>query len=275
MVKKAIGGAVVALFSLLLVEGILALLGLPRSIYTGDPAKVWWVDSDLTERVQHIEEQSSFELRTDSHGFRGDGPPEGKEWWLALGCSTTFGWGVSEEETWVMLLSKQLGIPIVNGGVPGWSTEQAREGLKRWAHLSPALVLISYGVRDAQLASLEDRASQGTPWLLQRRLLRLMMGVLKPKASVASQGTVARVSPDRYGENLSAIELLWPQAKVVYFSFPQQDKHVLYEAEMEARAAIKLEQPAPDLFFSSDPIHLQPEGHRWLAEQLATSLQRK
>jgi lysophospholipase L1-like esterase len=103
-------------------------------------------------------------VRTNAHGFR-DAPfrisrPPGGIRILALGDSSTFGYGVSPEETYPRLLARLLEkrfpgrpIEVLNAGTPGWSAANgaawlAREGLA----LRPDVVIVSFGYNE-QLGS--------------------------------------------------------------------------------------------------------------------------
>jgi lysophospholipase L1-like esterase len=88
----------------------------------------------------------------NEHGFRGPLPvvprPTGAERVLLLGDSTWFGFEVDDDRTLAALLEARLeqrGIAgdVVNGGVPGYSTEQTRTELDElgWGY-QPTLLLI-------------------------------------------------------------------------------------------------------------------------------------
>ncbi len=99
-------------------------------------------------------------LRTNSRGYPGPdvepGPHPGTYRILALGDSSTFGWGVESAEVYPLVLRDELRrrhpgrpIEVVNLGVCGYSSLQGlvlleREGLA-W---EPDLVTISYGSND-------------------------------------------------------------------------------------------------------------------------------
>ena len=64
-------------------------------LYRGSPHSYWELRPNLDlDEVPHLEEGTTFSVRTNDMGLR-DGPtPTESPWVLALGCSTTFGWGV-------------------------------------------------------------------------------------------------------------------------------------------------------------------------------------
>jgi lysophospholipase L1-like esterase len=71
---------------------------------------------------------------------------------LAIGDSTTFGWGVGDDETYCAVLERQLGvavparpIEVVNGGVVSYDLNKSARLLRRFAsELDPDLVLVGF-----------------------------------------------------------------------------------------------------------------------------------
>ena len=264
--KKAFFGFIFALLIVLFSEVFFQVFNIPdRGIYEGDPATVWWLKPNLEDSLSHPD-SGSFRLSTGEDGFRGVPPPVTGEWVLVLGCSTTFGWGVDDEKAWPTLLSQMSGVHIVNGGVPGWTTHQALSGLNRWKAHKPTQVLISYGVRDAQLASHEDKASQPTPFIFKSQLMRLF-GRLFPPSS--SHGTVPRVSLSDYKANLRTIAALFGATPTHSMVFPQKDIDLGYaDALRNTIPALDVGNFDDSNFFDADPIHLNERGNQLLAERL-------
>ena len=90
--KKAGLGILIAILLLFVAELLLKVLNIPhRGIYEGDPATLWWLRSNLN--IEMKGPKGTFNISTNDKGLRGDGK---KGDWLALGCSTTFGWGVEK-----------------------------------------------------------------------------------------------------------------------------------------------------------------------------------
>jgi len=101
----------------------------------GYPKVIEYTESDIPERwnkqwsrkgaldSKYYQEQTSktFTYSLNSQGYRE------KEWnqldWnnsiICLGCSHTFGVGVPEDKTFPSQLSKKIGIPCINLGIPG------------------------------------------------------------------------------------------------------------------------------------------------------------
>jgi len=248
------------------VEGILHFLDIPsKGMYEGDPATLWTVRPNLKKDIS--QSAYSFQVRSNSLGFRGEEIEERA--WLALGCSTTFGWGVEEEETWVHQLSTLIKHPITNAGVPGWSTHQAAQKVADWNRLQPPVVLVSYIVRDSQLSHREDKDAQPSPLWSHIQIFRLLQqGLRKP----SQEGSIARVSPEDYRENLQKIQSAFPNSKIVFFAFPQKKPAKQWVSVLQDYSALSLPQLEESDFFAADPIHLNVMGNTRLAEALKSSL---
>jgi len=248
------------------VEGGLRFFDIPaKGIYEGDPATLWTIRPNLNQSIPHSE--APFYVQTNIHGFRGAAVE--KEAWLALGCSTTFGWGVEEKDTWVQQLSALVETPIINGGVPGWSTHQAVQGVSKWSVFQPKVVLVSYIVRDAQLSNHADKDAVPSPIWSQMQMFRLIQqGIRKPSA----KGTIARVNPDDYRRNLTRIRSAFPKAEIVFFPFPQQEEASEWVSVLKEFSSLELPKMDSADFFATDPIHLNKDGNYRFARILKSSL---
>ncbi len=274
-------GALVVAALLALVEAGLAVAGLPDpGLFEGDPATLWTLRPELDREVRGP--AGPFRVRTNALGLRGPPPPEAGPWTLALGCSTTFGWGVEAEEAWPAALARLLDEPVVNGGVPGWSTEQARRGAGRWLGLRPDRVILAYIVRDAQAAAIPDERVPPTPWPWRTHLGRLLAGLRAPRGvagpdPVAEDPARSRVPPPRYAANLDALVAAVGDAEVVLLAFPQPAARAArmgpWVAALTSRGWPALApRLSDDSFFADDPVHLTAAGHRRLAEALAAAI---
>ena len=103
--------AVATLLAVLLgAEAALRVAGWPPSGGGQGPggfthAQVYWVETPDQSTVPHPHKETggSFKVSTDANGLRApahaEAKPDGIYRILALGCSTTFGWGVEDTET--------------------------------------------------------------------------------------------------------------------------------------------------------------------------------
>jgi lysophospholipase L1-like esterase len=124
-------------------------------------------DPELGFRLRPNAVTSGYTI--NAAGYRGSlvetAKPPGTYRVLALGGSTTFGWGVAEADTYprrleVLLMracTPRLGtrIDVLNGGVPGQTSVQNLRSLEtQWLAYSPDLVLVMAGLNDALAAGL-------------------------------------------------------------------------------------------------------------------------
>jgi len=80
-------------------------------------------------------DNKDIDYRINKHGFRGDeieNINNGQDTFIALGCSITFGQGVSEEQTWPSQLGRMLGMKHYNFGAPGRGYETSFRLLNYW-----------------------------------------------------------------------------------------------------------------------------------------------
>ena len=193
-------------------------------------APFWSTDPDLKmKKFSHKEEQSYFLVSTNEDGLRNTSEnitslETSKKRILTLGCSTTFGWGVSDQESYPAVLQKLIqnkddGYEVVNGGQPGFTSFQ---GLWFWnkilKHYTPDIVLIGYIVQDSRKAAYSDKSQailQGDNRYLKDHILyrsksylalRSLLGGVQIRAKERKQGDdstgVYRVSEEEYEINL-------------------------------------------------------------------------
>jgi len=105
------------------------------------------------------------DVHVNSLGFRGDEvaatPAPGTNRILALGDSTTFGYGVGAEEAWPAVLERLLAqapgappVEVLNLGIPGYDTlNEAARLAGRGLALDPDLALVGYCLNDASVAT--------------------------------------------------------------------------------------------------------------------------
>jgi lysophospholipase L1-like esterase len=76
-------------------------------------------------------------------------PPTATGPWIAFGDSLTEGYGATEGNAYPALLSRSLGVPIVNLGVSGDTTTDGLKRLDAVARQQPRVVLLCLGGNDA------------------------------------------------------------------------------------------------------------------------------
>jgi acyl-CoA thioesterase-1 len=75
-------------------------------------------------------------------------PPAAGTSWVAFGDSLTSGYGASEGNDYPSLLGQRLGIPIVNLGNPGATTQDGIARIDQVLKATPKVVLLCFGGND-------------------------------------------------------------------------------------------------------------------------------
>ena len=271
--KHSLWAALVTVLFLGALELGLALFGLPSSgIYDGDRYTDWRLKPNLDRLVVHESEGTEFRIQTSGDGFRDQALNDEPVDVVALGCSTTFGWGVEADEAWPQQLERMSGLNVLNAGVPGHSSHQGLRVALELLEREPKLLILGWMVRDSQRAARSDRAARAPTGLRKSRLYRM---VARGREASESSGTesehvgVRRVAPAEFRSNLDHI-LSAADTKgvpVLLLEFPMVDAEPEYQAVLSGLGRPSIApQLSPSAFFSSDPIHLTPDGHRLLAE---------
>ena len=210
----------------------LRLLGWPEVTKAFEHNEPFWiVDPDLkNHEMPHNEESTSFKVSTNSDGLRTSiemTDPAKSLRIMTLGCSTTFGWGVGDQETYPSRLQVYLNesgyenIEVINAGQPGYTSFQ---GDWLWdsvlKNYQPDIVLIGYIVQDARKAAYSDKSQailQGDNRFLKDNVLyrsksflalRYGMGKVQIQAKERSsqdEGGAFRVPPEDYVDNLRSL----------------------------------------------------------------------
>lgn len=175
-----------------------------------------------------IRPRTQWIFHTNARGFNTDDvdpeKPEGTFRVVALGDSSTFGWGVQPAETYAKRLQSMLrarhasgDIEVVNLGVCGYSSLQGLVLLERVAaSYAPDVVTLSYGSNDFSLvpepfdvALARNLGWSGAlrDWLHVSRAYQFLSGSLRAlREDGASEGTlVLNVGPEKSEANLAAM----------------------------------------------------------------------
>lgn len=150
---------------------------------------------------------------------------------IALGDSSTFGWGIRAEHTFTEVLDKQLpDFDIINFGVLGYSSFQGSQRfLKQGLALHPTLIIASFNFNDRRaVPSAHDIDSEATfaRYVMATRLIAVKqlyvskaltrvlrrLGLIQIRDASGSEEIIedvrtlhARVPPESYRENLVKI----------------------------------------------------------------------
>jgi lysophospholipase L1-like esterase len=129
----------------------------------------WTIDSDLSsKKMPHKEEGVSFLVNSNSDSLRTRSRTELDAYdfrIMTMGCSTTFGWGVSDAESYPARLESYVHddgykkTAVINAGQPGYTSFQGAWLWERTLkHYKPNVVLIGFVVQDARKAAYTDRS---------------------------------------------------------------------------------------------------------------------
>jgi lysophospholipase L1-like esterase len=145
-------------------------------IYREDDATFWRLRSGTTLTGKNYlipraaRDRLPFTVTLNADGFRGPSMPrarrDGAIRVIAAGNSSTFGWGVSDEETYPAQLARRLEahfpgrpIEVMNAGVPGFTSYQGLRILSRdLLPRRPDFVVLAFGFNDSRRAATSDSA---------------------------------------------------------------------------------------------------------------------
>jgi lysophospholipase L1-like esterase len=276
----------------------------------------WITDASLSKQpFPHRETGGSFAVTTDAQGLRAplhslDPGANDPFRIMFLGCSTTFGWGVGDDETYAALVERSLReqghseVEVINAGQPGHTSFQ---GLWLYqtvaAAYRPDLVFFGYTVQDARKAAYSDASQallQQDARFLKQRLLdnsRLYLGLrtlidgwrieAKEREDGGEQG-VYRVSREDFVANIRRFRELTAQgeAELALFDFPLERSG--YTAEhrrlvriaadelglrhLDIQAEVEHASTTQTLYFPQDPGHANAAGHAFIAERVVRFL---
>lgn len=169
-------------------------------------------------------------------------PPRAMGPWIAFGDSLTEGYGASEGQSYPAILSRSLGVPILNQGVSGDTTEGGLKRLEALAGQQPRVVLLCLGGNDglnqvprsrtfANLAAIIDRLHVEGSFVV-------LIGIRTASLRDHNKEHFARLA---------------------------REKRVLYVPDMLRGIAFKP-------IYMSDAIHPNDEGYKRIAARLEKAL---
>ena len=309
MFKRLLFALVPAILLFGVTEIVLRVMGWPQVTQAFEHNEPFWVvDPDLQSyEMPHNEENTSFLVSTNSDGLRTAievTDPKKELRIMTLGCSTTFGWGVADSETYPARLQAYLteagysNVEVVNGGQPGYTSFQ---GTWLWDALlddyQPDVVLIGYIVQDARKAAYSDKSQailQGDNRFLKDNILyrskgylalRYGMGKVQIQAKERSsqdEGGAYRVPPTDYVANLRTLteKIQASGANPILFGYPlertgytEQHRRILKVAAQELAIGhfdpqSQMEQASSQerLYFPRDKGHANAAGNDKIAQ---------
>ncbi len=192
------------------------------------------IDTSVLNTFSRIprELQERYRIQSNSLGFRGPELSENKATGtfriLVFGDSSSFGWGVNQDQMYSELLAQQLtpgslatqsdktfsAVEVGNFAIPGDSSEYGSLIFDQFAsHYHPDLVILGFGANDAkkvvtshtaQVSSFKESAnSSAIRKILQRSaFVRVLTHLLAPKPTAVPNQLVTAVERKRYRSNL-------------------------------------------------------------------------
>jgi len=278
-----------------------------HSFVDPDPNRIWKLKPNTKNHRRDI--------FINSDGFRGEelsAESSGKKRLFMIGDSCVFGWGVGHGETLAVRLSEQLSksghnFEVINAGVPGYSSLQARNHLEAiFETHQPDVVTIQIGWNDSwPTPSLTDReiVSKGARVISFNFFVRKLWVVRlsshlvskryyeKFKSDQASGAAKRRASTAEFRENLDAMVRLCREhdAVPVLITLPQRkpvEKPEISEyLPSIRRAAAENKVPFIDLIppiqsgleenehLFVDKFHFSAEGSQVVAKVIAKALE--
>ena len=286
--------------------------GALRAVYIGDHDYWWRVRPNLEAvRVAFVDPpgyerawlDEPFYVSTDEAGLRlTPEAPTGAPRVLALGDSTTFGYGAADDETWPAHLARILAeeaVRIDNAGVPGHSAFQGTRAFEgRWRANAYDVVIITFGYNDArvwdgfsdpqhaeQFAPISTTASGPWAWRVATYAMNRLGGgdAFTPRAPDAP-----RLSPLAFRAQLAQlvravraagavpILLVWPRrGSLAAGATPDPYAAVQGELAKEqdvARVDLRDLGSAQLELLYIDAVHVGPAGNAAIAELLAPAV---
>ena len=164
-------------FALLFATGeILCRLFFPdtRLRYVTDQEALFYFEPNQVGTIDLANGSTSLPVRINQLGFRGPDLEQRRgHQFLVLGDSLTFGWGVSDDQTFVSRLDRAFGdeVSVLNGGQPGYGVFQMAATLRRVGEqLRPELVILVLWQGD--LLREPPDVAERDQFFLRRRLLQ-------------------------------------------------------------------------------------------------------
>ena len=171
-----------------------------------DPMEVF--SEDKAKTIQRVR---SFSVSTNSFGYRDEEVTEQPIHIVCVGDSVTFGWGVAEEESYPQRLEQELGLNVLNTGVPALKPEHVEAYINSiLKKIQPKIVLVA--MRPNWMTPNPLQGYVQTMKRIHRNLVKqgIQMGlVLPPLASFDPKGRSNNGREVAYlRKELSAVPLL-------------------------------------------------------------------
>ena len=177
---------------------------------------------------------------------------------LTVGDSTTWGYGVEDDETWPYQLQQYLDpsctkIEVINAGVVGYSAFQVYRYLKREGmKLKPDIVLVTTGFNDASATEFHDTEDIHYSVGYTQKLLKILLQ--RENSVVKSLDNKPRLKPQEYHDFLVNIADLCKVTETRLFFLDWPNLHTLVDPELHPSYSSQIYQACKDT--SAKPINI-------------------
>ena len=204
-----------------------------------------WQASVLPDTSRHVPHTMTTEDAADTLVFIGD--------------SITFGWGVNDDQTFANLIAARLpSTYVINGGVPGYNSEQLRRRIQAFEDADRIIVLLFDN--DPLIALPEDSKPSGAPSMSYTSLYVLYFSLFR---SFQAQGDdVYFMNYARYVSDVRALAADPRVTLVVNRAFDPANRADDIAVGYGARVVYWTQ------VISAADAHPNAAGHRELSEQL-------
>jgi hypothetical protein len=270
-------------------------------LYTAHPRYGWWHLPETVGRHEYVD----YDVRytTDKESFRITRTPDksiGEV--LCLGCSFTFGHGVSDDEPYAAVLADHYwtSLKLHNGAVNGWGTGQSLLLLEDYLATHPAPVLVIYswiakhaernGLRKTWLEFLAKYDRKNPTFAIEDDCL-VLRGLSGPEDGLPESPMLNATEVDISARLLTRIGQLCRQrgSRFVLVLLPYDSKSESYNQQLDTLTDTVVARMDPDqvqcldlrrclpdlprkqLYFAHDP-HPQPLWHKLIAEAIARGI---
>jgi lysophospholipase L1-like esterase len=204
-----------------------------------------------------------FTVSTNSKGFRGPELNETKNGFriLCLGDSVTFGWGVAEKDSYPALLRKNLGIEVINAGVPAMKPRHIAQWSKQLASLDPDVVL--FARRPDWSSPNAMQSYQRAVQTIQKNFPKAKLGIILPPVSSFDPRGLAQAPKERKDiqKRLRGIPFL-DLTPVFHENMPKKG----YKLQIEGTRQLMVRR-------SDGSIHREGQAQQGLAKEIVAAFE--
>lgn len=178
---------------------------------------------------------------------------------VCIGDSLTYGYGVTEAESWVSLLSLKINSKIINRGVPGNTTSDMKQRfMKDVAELNPSRVLIMGGTNDLFLGGNVKNILSNIDTMVQVSLKNNIVPTVLTPLNV-NDDVRTKIFFEDMDYNLVNKKLIELRNQLIRYTDEKKVRCI------DLGNTILMQNKIKD-YFLDDGIHVSKEVHEYIAE---------